>query len=43
MKRYTCYLGACAFAISSSVFTWIATENTWHNKIYIQTKKNMSG
>ncbi len=41
MNKYTFYLGAFAASVSSSVFTWIATENYWYNKKHFE--KDTSG
>ena len=40
-NKYTFYLGVVAVSVSSSIFTWIATENYWYNKRYLKNK--MSG
>ncbi len=37
-KTYLFYLGSFAAATSSSVLTWMLTENYWYNKVNFDNK-----
>ncbi len=37
-QRYLFYLGSFAAATSSSVLTWMLTENYWYNKVHFDQK-----
>ena len=38
LNKYTFYLGAISASISSSVLTWMLTENYWYNKTNFNKK-----
>ncbi len=38
VRNYLFYLGSFAAATSSSVLTWMLTENYWYNKIHFDHK-----